>query len=184
MENPVLYWHAEHVNFARLLDILEGQLAEFHAAGRPNYELMTDIVNYLRHFPDQHHHPREDAAFALLAERDPAVKLSVARLQQEHRVIAAAGEDLLRALSEVDSGSLIERAAVEAIAAMYLVYYRHHIATEEREVLPLAKKLLGPEDWASVALAKPAARDPLFGDESDAGYRELRRHILMESQDG
>ena len=182
MENPVLYWHAEHVNFGRLLDILEGQLAEFHDAGKPNYDLMRDIVSYLRHFPDQHHHPREDVAFALLAKRDPAMKIPLARLQQEHRVIASAGEDLLKALDEVESGSLVERAAVEAIAAMYLVYYRHHIATEEREVLPHAKKLLGTEDWAAVALARPAARDPLFGDESDAGYRELRRHILMESQ--
>jgi len=184
MESPVLHWHAEHANFSRLLDILEKQLAEFHAAGKPNYDLMRDIVSYLRHFPDQHHHPREDVAFARLAGRSPAMKLPLARLQQEHRVIATAGEDLLKALREVDSGSLIERAAVEAVAAMYLVYYRHHIATEEREVLPLAKKLLSAADWAAVALAKPAARDPLFGDESDAGYRELRRHILLESEEG
>ena len=184
MENPVLHWHAEHANFARLLDILEKQLGEFHAAGEPNYDLMRDIVSYLRHFPDHHHHPREDVAFALLAERDPAMAIPLARLQQEHRVIAAAGEDLLRALDEVESGSLVERAAVEAIAAMYLVYYRHHIYTEEREVLPLARAQLGPDDWAKVALARPVARDPLFGDDSDSGYRELRRHILLESQAG
>src|SRR5262245_37921660 len=183
MENPVLHWHAEHANFSRLLGILEKQLGEFHSGGKPNYDLMRDIVSYLRHFPDQHHHPREDVAFARLAERDPAMKLPLARLQQEHRVIAAAGEDLLKALREVDSGTLIERAVVEAIAAMYLVYYRHHIATEEREVLPLAKKLLSVEDWAAVALARPPARGPLFGDESDAGYHELRRHILLEAHD-
>jgi hemerythrin-like domain-containing protein len=67
---------------------------------------------------------------------------------------------------------------------MYLVYYRHHIAAEERDILPLAKKLLNPDDWTAIALARPAARDPLFGDESDAGYRELRRHILMEAETG
>jgi len=183
MENPVLHWHAEHLNFSRLLGILEKQLGEFHADGKPNYDLMRDIVSYLRHFPDLHHHPREDAAFALLAEREPAMKIPLARLQQEHRVIAAAGEDLLKTLDEVESGSLVERAAVEAVAAMYLVYYRHHIATEEREILPVAKKLLTAQDWATVALARPAARDPLFGDESDTGYRELRRHILLEAQD-
>jgi hemerythrin-like domain-containing protein len=184
MENPVLHWHAEHASFSRLLGILEKQLGEFHSGGKPNYDLMRDIVSYLRHFPDQHHHPREDAAFALLAERDPAMKLPLARLQQEHRVIAAAGEDLLKTLDEVESGSLVERAAVEAVAAMYLVYYRHHIAAEERDILPLAKKLLNPDDWTAIALARPAARDPLFGDESDAGYRELRRHILMEAETG
>jgi hemerythrin-like domain-containing protein len=180
MRDPVSYWHAEHLNFSRLLDILEKQLGEFHAAGTPNYELMTDIVTYLRHYPDVHHHPREDAAFERLAKRDPALKIPLERLKQEHRVIAAAGEDLLRTLGEVDSGTVVARAAVEAIAAMYLVYYRHHIATEESEVLPLAKELLGEKDWEAIALAAQAGRDPLFGDKSEAGYRELRRHILME----
>jgi hemerythrin-like domain-containing protein len=184
MENPVLYWHAEHANFSRLLDILDKQLGEFHSGGTPNYELMTDIVTYLRHFPDRHHHPREDAAFVLLSERDPAMKIPLARLQQEHRVIAAAGEDFLKTLREVDAGSLVERAAVEAVAAMYLVYYRHHIASEERDVLPAAERLLTAGDWASIAVARPVSRDPLFGDEDDAGYRELRRHILLESRAG
>ncbi|HTQ76258.1 MAG TPA: hemerythrin domain-containing protein [Burkholderiales bacterium] len=182
MKDPVQHWHAEHANFSRLLDILEKQLDAFHAGEKPNYELMIDIVSYLRHYPDLHHHPREDAAFALVARRDPAMKLSLSRLQQEHRVIAAAGEDLLKALNEVESDAMIARAAVESIAAVYLVYYRHHIANEEREVLPRAKKLLTDKDWEAVAAAAPAGRDPLFGNMGDAGYRELRRHILLEAQ--
>jgi hemerythrin-like domain-containing protein len=181
MNDPVLHWHAEHANFSRLLDILEKQLDEFHAAGKPNYELMRDIVSYLRHFPDLHHHPREDAAFELIAGHDPEMKIPLARLQQEHRVIAAAGEDLLKVLDEAESGGVVSRAAVEAVAAMYLVYYRHHIAHEEREVLPRAGKLLTAKDWEAVAAARPAARDPLFGENSDAGYRELRRHIILEA---
>jgi hemerythrin-like domain-containing protein len=180
MKDPVLYWHADHANFSRLLDILEKQLGEFHADGKPNYELMVDIVTYLRHYPDLHHHPREDAAFALLARRDPAMEIPLERLRQEHRVIAAAGEDLLRALGEVDAGRVVARAAVEAVAAMYLVYYRHHIAYEESAVLPRAKELLTAGDWETVAAAVPAGRDPLFGEKADAGYRELRRHIILD----
>ncbi|HEY7005442.1 MAG TPA: hemerythrin domain-containing protein [Sphingomicrobium sp.] len=182
MKNPVSDWHAEHANFSRLLDILEKQLEQFHAGGKPNYELMTDIVTYLRHFPDLHHHPREDAAFALLAQRDPAMKVPVERLRQEHRVIAAAGEDLLRTLNEVDSDAMVARAAVEAVAAVYLVYYRHHLYNEEREVLPRASKLLTAKDWEAVEAVQPAGRDPLFGEKGDAGYRELRRHIILEGQ--
>jgi len=181
MKDPVLHWHAEHANFSRLLDILEKQLGEFHAAGKPNYELMRDIVSYLRHFPDLHHHPREDVAFALMAEHDAAMSVPLARLQQEHRVIAAAGDDLLRVLDEAESGTVVSRAAVEAVAAMYLVYYRHHISHEESEILPRARKLLTAKDWEAVAVAKPPAHDPLFGEKGDAGYRELRRHILLET---
>ena len=182
MKDPVSDWHVEHANFSRLLDILQKQLDEFHAGGKPNYELMVDIVTYLRYFPDLHHHPREDAAFALLAKRDPAMKVPLERLRQEHRVIAAAGEDLLTALKEVESDAMVARAAVEAIAAVYLVYYRHHLSNEEREVLPRAKELLTAKDWEAVEAVLPAGRDPLFGGKGDAGYRELRRHIILEGR--
>ena len=70
---------------------------------------------------------------------------------------------------------------MEAAAATYLVYYRHHIATEEAEVMPRAIEMFTPEDWADVAAAIPAGRDPLFGDDSDGRYRELRRLIRLEA---
>jgi len=180
MSDPTVHWHAEHANFSRLLDMLQKELDAFHDGRDPNYDLMVDIVTYLRHFPDLHHHPREDAAFARLAEREASASLALQRLRQEHRVIAAAGEHLLKTLNEVTSGTLIARAVVESIAAMYLVYYRHHIAEEEKEVLPRAAKLLSDADWKAVLAAGPAGRDPLFGDKGDSGYRELRRHIVLE----
>jgi hemerythrin-like domain-containing protein len=182
MSDPISHWHAEHANFSRLLDILETQIDAFHEGEQPNYDLMVDIVSYLRHFPDLHHHPREDSAFVLLGKHEPGLKIPLQRLRQEHRVIAAVGDDLLRILSEVTSGGMIARAAVEAIVAMYLVYYRHHIASEEKEVLPRAAKLLTADDWRAVATSAPSGRDPLFGNESEAGYRELRRHIALEAR--
>ena len=57
MTEPISAWHADHVNFARLLDLLERQLAAFHAGEQPDYALMLDIVHYLRHYPDRFHHP-------------------------------------------------------------------------------------------------------------------------------
>lgn len=182
MVDPIAVWHDEHVRFSRLLDILETQVAVFHAGDQPNYDLMREIIYYLRHFADRFHHRREDAAFARLVERDPAMRVPVNRLLQEHHVIAVAGEELLNHLNEIDADVLIERATVEAAAATFLVYYRHHLATEEAEVLPRAEKLLTPHDWAAVAAAVPAGPDPLFGDDVEARYRELRRQIALEAQ--
>ena len=182
MTDPVSHWHAEHAVFSRLLDILEKEIDVFHAGDRPNYELMVDIVTYLRHFPDLHHHPREDKAFEILGALDSRMKLLFERLRQEHRVIAAAGEDLLRTLNEAASDTLIMRASVEAVAAMYLVYYRHHIASEEEDVLPRARQLMSPRDWQAVDAVAPGGRDPLFGTKGEIGYRELRRHIAREAQ--
>jgi hemerythrin-like domain-containing protein len=182
MADPIAVWHAEHVRFAQLLDLLEKQVAVFHGGEPANYELMRDIIYYLRHFPDRFHHPREDVAFARLVARAPGMQLPINRLLQEHRVIAAAGEELLMRLNEMDQGGVIARATVEASAATYLVYYRHHLATEEREILARAGQLLTQDDWAAVAAAVPASPDPLFADDGEAGYRELRRQILLEAR--
>src|SRR5262245_46780833 len=181
MASPIAIWHADHVRFARLLDIVERELARFHLNEQPDYALLLDVVHYLRHFPDRFHHPREDVAFARLVARDPGMALPVARRLQEHRVIAAAGEALLELLQAVVEGALVERAAVEAAAATFVVYYRHHLAAEEAYVVPRAGQLLTAEDWAAVAAAAPAGPDPLFGDDADARYRELRRQITAEA---
>ena len=63
MSDTIALWHAEHVNFAKLLDLLEGQLDLFHKGESPDYELMLDIMFYMKHYPDVLHHPKEDLAF-------------------------------------------------------------------------------------------------------------------------
>lgn len=182
MTAAIEQWHEEHLNFAQLLGLLERELARFHADAQPNYALMLDIVEYLRHYPDRVHHAREDVAFERLAARDPALRVRINRLLQEHRVIARAGDELLRMLNDVADEALVLREDVETALATYLVYYRHHLATEEREIMPRAAALLTPEDWSAVAGALPAGRDPLFGDAAELRYQALRRLIDVESK--
>lgn len=182
LADPLARWHADHRNFARLLDLVEQQVDAFHAGNRLDYELMRLIVYYLRHYPDRFHHPREDIAFARLVKRDPHLQLEIARRVQEHVVIAAAGEELLNCLDEIIAGVVIERSTLEAAAATYLVYYRHHLAAEEQQVIPRAVELLTPADWAAVA-AIPSEPDPLFGVDFDACYRALRRQIDRMAQE-
>ena len=166
MADALAVWHAEHVDYSRLLDVLEEQVAAFHAGRSPNYSLMLDVVSYLRHFPDRFHHPREDAAFARLVELDPRLQLPINRLLQEHRVIAAAGEELLKRLTEVVGGASIAR---------------EHVATEEREILPRAAKMLTRDDWRIVANAVSSTPDPLFGDAFEERYHELREQIAARA---
>ena len=181
MENPIAVWHEEHVYFGQLLGLLKKQLDLFHRGERPNYALMFDVVSYLRDYSDQFHHPREDVAFGILAGRRPELELPLARLKQEHRVIAKAGEALYKALSDAADDAFIRRDEIEMAAATYLVYYGNHIAKEEEDILSLAAKALTPEDWAQVKAAVKPVRDPLFGPQPEARYRELRRQIALEA---
>jgi len=182
MINPIAAWHTEHVYFNQLLNLLHKQVDVFHTGVRPNYELMLDIVSYLRDYTDRIHHPREDAAFVILARRCPELELDLARLGQEHRVIAQAGETLLKALQSILGGAIIPRTDVEVAAATYLVYYGNHIAKEEEDVLARAALVLTREDWEAVRTAVAPMRDPLFDGEAEARFRELRRQIAMQSE--
>jgi hemerythrin-like domain-containing protein len=179
MDEQLSHWHAEHVNFAALLDLLEQELLAFHQGERPDYDLMIESLQYLRGYSDLVHHPREDIAFARLIDHDPTLSVTVSRLMQEHRVIAWAGEDLLQRLQETAADMLVPRADVEASASTFLVYYRHHLNMEERFILPRAAVLLQPEDWAAVAAAVPVQPDPLFGAGVELRYQGLRARIVQ-----
>ena len=178
---PIVFWHDEHVYFNQLLEQLRRQLDRFHRDEQPNYELMQDIVSYLREYGDRFHHPREDEAFRRLTTRCPDLQLPLARLQQEHRVIAHAGEMLLERLSAIRDGAILPRAEVEMAAATYLVYYGNHIAREEEDILARAAQVLTAEDWEAVRTAAPAGPDALSGVEPDERYRALRRRIALEA---
>ena len=170
-------WHREHARFARLLNLLETQLTEFHGDGSPDYELMRDIVHYLHDYADRYHHPREDLAFAAMLRRDPQLKPVIYRLLQEHRVIGHTGDSLLDLLEEITSDAALAREALEAAAAAFLAYYRRHLETEERDVLPRAVTLLEPADWQQVADALPDGPDPLFDAQIKARYRALQAQL-------
>jgi hemerythrin-like domain-containing protein len=180
MAGPIAHWHTEHVYFNQLLGLLQREVDVFATGERPNYELMLDILCYLREYSDRFHHPREDVAFVRLAQRCPDLRLRLVRLAQEHGVIDRAGEKLLQHIEAILAGGIVSRAEVEVAAATYLVYYGNHIAKEEEDVLAAAKHLTA-EDWAAVKAAVPGGSDPLFGPEPQARFRELRRRIGLES---
>jgi len=179
--DPIAAWHTEHEYFARLLRLLRKEIDVFHTGTEPNYELMVDILRYLREYTDCVHHPREDIAFARLARHCPDLEVVIARLMQEHRVIAAAGEDLLARIEAVVAGEVSPRERLEAAAATYLVYYGGHLAKEEKEVLGRARAHLTPADWDAVRTGVPALADPLFGNAPQDRFSHLRRQIARES---
>jgi len=183
MSGQIAAWHAEHLNFARLLRLFEEQVMRFAAAETPDYDLMRDIVFYLNNFPDVHHHRYEDEVFERVARVDASLRPLAGRLVQEHRVIAACGARLLELLEAVIGGAVVARAEVEAAAASYLVYYRAHLEAEEGRMLPRVAALLREADWQEVAEAvtRKSRGDPLFGPAAEERFRRLRHEIEREA---
>jgi hemerythrin-like domain-containing protein len=181
MNKTLAQWHADHVNFARLLNLLEAQLDLFHAGRQPEYPLMLDIMYYMTHYPDALHHPKEDLVFALIRERAQNAAPQIDVLSAQHGLLKERGEELKRHFDDIVNGSIEPREGVEASAREYLNHFRRHMRIEETEVLPLASELLDDGDWSRIDAAIAHFEDPLFGSRTEERYAELRAQIARES---
>lgn len=182
MSDILAQWHTEHVNFAKLLNILEAQLNLFHDGERPNYELMLDVMFYMTNYPDVLHHPREDLAFARIRELDTSTEPMVNELSKQHAQLRNVGEQLVRALSDIVNGSIVPRESVEVPGRAYITSFRSHMRTEENEILPKAANLLRDKDWTAITAAIRHIDDPLFGKASEKRYASIHEQIARQAQ--
>lgn len=123
MHEVLARWHADHVNFAKRLNLLEDQVELFHAGGSPKYELMLDVIYYMMHYPDVLHHPREDLVFAKIKERAGSAGPTLDELTEQHARLRESGRELVRILDDIVFGAKTQ----ERYAAL-----RRQIATQAR----------------------------------------------------
>jgi len=181
MRNTLSIWHADHVNFGRLLNLLDGELKRMHDADSPDYERMLDVMYYMTHYPDVLHHPKEDLVFARLKERDAKAGGKVDELSAQHEQLRTLGQTLVSSLEDVLSGSIVPMERIESAARSYVNGFRRHMHTEEADVLPLAARLLDEADWARIDAEIHHFEDPLFGTNVMDRYAALRDHLGVES---
>lgn len=176
MTNPIARWREEHVRFAKLLDLLEANLDRFHVGERPDYGLMLDVMRYMRHYPDNTHHPREDLAFARVAEREPRSHRMVADLVAEHKEIEESGEKLVEMLEGVLDEAILTREAVEEPGRRYIERLRAHMHSEE-VLFPFVAMWLGADDWERIDRQIPPCADPLLSPGGHESYEALSRLV-------
>lgn len=182
MTDHIALWHAEHVNFARLLALLEAQLDCFHRGDAPDYELMLDIMYYMTHYPDQIHHPREDLAFARIVKREPGVRAAVDELLRQHALLRDAAAALVRELDGIINGSVVSRERVEEPGRNYIASFRSHMQKEEAEIFPAAGRVLVAADWTAIGATIAHRDDPLFGQNAEKRYAALQRQIARHAE--
>ena len=182
MQYTLMLWHADHLNFGRLLNFLEGELARLRNGDSPNYQLVLDIMYYMTHYSDVVHHPKEDLVFARIKIRDASIGPTIDKLIAEHAQLRDIGEAMVRELNGVVDGSMAPRERVEATAQAYISGLRAHMRTEEIVILPLAAALLSEGDWADIDATIASFADPLFGTEVQDRYAGLREQINRQVQ--
>ena len=169
----------EHRTLAALLHALKHLVREIRAGrATPDFALLRAIVYYIDAFPEKFHHPKEETfLFTPLARRSAEAAAMIASLRAEHAEgearILGLQHVLLRYEQEGSDGFAPFAAAVDDYAAFY---YRH-MEKEERDVIPLALRVLLPADWAAADRAFMANRDPLNGS-VEGEFRQLFSKII------
>jgi hemerythrin-like domain-containing protein len=144
-----------------------------------DFAAMRAMLFYIDEFPEQRHHRQESLVlFPKLRARTPLSRDLLDRLDAEH----ARGEHMVRTLEhELLAFEMLgepRRLAFEQLAQRYVDFYLAHMALEEREILPLAERVLTAEDWLDMDAAFTANRDPLTGHPAEPDYRALFTRIV------
>ncbi len=168
----------DHRNLARLLDLLGRELNTFKEGGRPDYDLVEDILEYCLHYPDLCHHPKEDLIFEKLQARDPATANIIGNLKREHEKLSTLTWGFSIAVRNVLDDETLPRDWFMDVANDYLSFSRNHMQMEEVLFFPEARKHLTPEDWAELDDTWEMVEDPLFGEGIQKKYEGLYREIM------
>ena len=171
----------EHQALAAMLRSLTLLLAQARREHKlPDFGVLRAMLFYVDEFPERLHHPKESALlFPKLRERCPELAPVLARLDDDHGLGEHEVRHLQHALLAFELLGEPRREAFERAAQDYVAAYLEHMAVEEREILPAARRTFTPEDWQALDEAFAANRDPLTGHAAEAEFAPLFQRILM-----
>ena len=167
----------EHRDIARLLDILDAELAEFDAAKAPDYEIMGAIADYFLGYPAACHHPKEDLVYRALVVRRPDCADTVGDIVAEHDRLGTMVKLFAQAVANVMRDAEVPRDAFDHVVRHFIGAQRQHIDLEEAGLFPLAAESLTEADWAEIDGQIADSEDPLFGAMPEERFAALRRDI-------
>jgi hemerythrin-like domain-containing protein len=148
----------------------------------PPFDVLRAMLFYVDEFPEKLHHRKESTLlFPRLRERAPELAPVLDRLDHDHAVGEKRIRDLEHALLAFEVLGASRREAFEQAVETYIDFYLRHMAVEEGEVLPAARRSFTVEDWVEVDAAFAANRDPLTGHEPADELRPLFQKIVMSA---
>lgn len=178
--HPILeQLYKDHQQFQRLLYSLQKEVGfiEQGKSKEANLPLILEAIEYFQGYPEQWHHPVEEAIFAILL-RKIAAPVSIIQIQAQHAELEAMAlqvRDLFDAMRDK------QELPVEQIIDIYrgfVVVMSDHIDHENHLIYPLIESNLTAEDWKEVEKVAAEKAGPTVGEQLNAKYQRLYNHIL------
>lgn len=152
----------------QLSAIIEGMLRFTHlletGSGAPGLMVFRAMLYYIREYPEQVHHPKEDRyLFARLRARTDNFDDVLAELEAQHAEGEARVRDLEHALTRYELKGESAFPELRARVQEYSEFYWKHRSLEEELILPAARRLLTKGDWTEIDAVFGVNRDPFDG---------------------
>ena len=163
MKEAISILKSEHRSISAVLHALKelGRMAH-DATARPRFQVLRSMVCYIDEYPERLHHPKEDEhLFARVLKRAPQARALVEGLHAEHQEGARLIRELERALLFFEEGWPAGAREFQDKVDAYAAFHWQHMRKEEQELLPLAERVLGAEDWRAIDRAFAANEDPI-----------------------
>ncbi|WPG41381.1 hemerythrin domain-containing protein [Variovorax sp. EBFNA2] len=140
----------------------------------PDFAALRAMLFYVDEFPEQRHHRKEtEILFPKLRARTPISRDLLDRLDCDHARGERRIRDVEHALLAFEMLGESRREAFEKKVSDYVDFYLNHMALEEREILPLAERVLSANDWLDLDEAFAQNRDSMTGHVPDFEYNAL-----------
>ena len=151
------------------------------AAGTPAPGLMVlrAMLYYIREYPQQVHHPKEDRyLFTPLRDRTDEFDYVLAELESQHAQGDARLRNIEHALTRYELKGAPALRDLRAMVDAYAEFYADHRCMEETLVLPAARHLLTEDDWVEIDAAFGENHDPFEGTKLEDDFGNLFSMIV------
>ncbi|HEY0664970.1 MAG TPA: hemerythrin domain-containing protein [Gallionella sp.] len=159
-DDPLEMLHACHGKILRQCDTLQKLCVHLtkHGCDEAAQQAAQGILRYFDTAGKFHHQDEEQDLFpALRSSADQAsLHALLERLLAEHVVMLSAWEELRAELQAVAGGT--HGTITDGLKDRFIESHTAHIAIEEAELLPLAAKVLGAKQLASLGVRMAARR--------------------------
>ena len=147
----------DHQRFRQLLSQLETVAENVNSGDAGAEDRLFCMIEYLKDYPHEVHHPIEDLVFAQVLEKalSEAQRNIITDNAREHRALERETEALFNNIGAADALNSSQIAA-------YIAHQNEHMDREERDVFPLAEEILTRDDLSILEEQHGRLHDPLF----------------------
>lgn len=170
----------DHRRLKRVMALLEASLDRFHQGEEPDYELLTEVLQYMSDYADQVHHPTEDLIYERALQQPGQGQDVLRHLMLQHQELSQLNRRFRASLEGIVNEEVIPRDEVEQQGRELLKVLNEHMALEDSQAFPILETYFEDSQWAELGRLAPRVSDPVFVDDNPEQFRALYNRLRAD----